>query len=144
MIALIVVILSQSGSSPTASKSAQRTQTTVTPAQVTVGVLNATGVSGVAHQVGARVSQAGFRLAGVGNAAGRQDATSAVLYLPGQADASRLVSQALGVRRVAPADRASESEAPHAGVIVVVGADMTQAGASGGTGAPAPPGAGGQ
>ncbi len=62
-------------------------------AKITVTVLNAAGVTGMAGDVSERLAQAGFATGQVGNAAAR-DAT-VVRHAPGETDAARRVASAL-------------------------------------------------
>jgi len=124
---IVVVVLAAGGSSSTPVKA--KSTPAAAAAAPTVAILNGTGVPGLGHKVGARVERAGYHVGPVGDASGRQGSPSVVLYASGDAQAAQQVARSLGVGRTAPADAASESQAHGAGVIVVVGTDLTQGGA---------------
>jgi hypothetical protein len=126
---VLVVVLTSGGSSPSAQAPTRPAAASPSPSRpASVAVLNATSVAGLGHQIGARVEQAGYRVGAVGDAPGRQGSVSVVMYAPGGAQAAQLVAHSLGVTRTAPADASTEAQAHGAAVIVIVGADMTQAG----------------
>jgi hypothetical protein len=124
---IVVVVLAAGGSSSTPVKA--KSTPAAAAAAPTVAILNGTGVPGLGHKVGARVQRAGYHVGQVGDASGRQGSPSVVLYASGDGQAAQQVARSLGVGRTAPADAASESRAHGAGVIVVVGTDLTQGGA---------------
>jgi hypothetical protein len=96
------------------------------PAEVSVAVLNATGINGLANQFGDKAQAEGFEKDNVGNAPGGQRAESVVLYAPGQEDAARLVRRRLDVSNAEPVDPESQGLAPKADVILIIGSDKTQ------------------
>ena len=96
------------------------------PADVSVAVLNATGVPGLANQFGDKAQAEGFTKDNVGNANGGQRAESVVMYAPGREDAARLVRRRLDVSNIEPVDPESQRLAPDADVILVIGSDKTQ------------------
>jgi hypothetical protein len=98
------------------------------PGSINVAVLNGTPVAGLARTEGDKVSAAGFQLGNVDNAIDKQRAESVVLFAPGRNREARLVSRKLGISQIEPADAPSRARAPNATVIVVVGADRTNAG----------------
>ena len=98
------------------------------PGSINVAVLNGTSVAGLARTEGDKVEGAGFELGNVDNAIDKQRAESVVLFAPGRNREARLVSRKLGISQIEPADAESRARAPSATVIVVVGADRSQAG----------------
>ncbi len=108
-----------------ASKSHRPAAPPVDPSTVTVSVLNATQVTGLASRFGQKVSVAGFRLGNVATASQQQRAESVVLYRPGASRQARAVARRLGISQIEPADAQSGALAGAATVIVVVGADKS-------------------
>ena len=99
----------------------------IRPADVSVAVLNATPVQGLANQFGDRAQAEGFKKDNVGNAPGAQQrAESVVLFAPGKEREARLVRRRFNVSNIEPVDPESQALAPQADVILVVGADNTQ------------------
>ena len=127
---------SKSGSSsggtvslPSHNKKSQKKQRSfapaIDPASVTVAVLNATQVTGLAGRFGQRVSGAGFRLGNVATASQQQRAESVVLYRPGQSRQARAVGRKVGISQIEPVDAQSATLAGTATVIVVLGGDKS-------------------
>jgi hypothetical protein len=114
------------GSSDVGAQNPKRTP--LDPASINVAVLNGTSVAGLARTEGDKVERAGFQLGNVDNAIDKQRAESVVLFAPGRNREARLVSRKLGISQIEPADAESRRRAPSATVIVVVGADRSQAG----------------
>ena len=101
-------------------------QAVIKPADVSVAVLNATGVNGLANQFGDRAQAEGFKKDNVGNAPGaEQRAESVVLFAPGKEREARLVRRRFDVNQIEPVDTESQALAPGADVILVIGADKT-------------------
>ena len=98
----------------------------IDPSTVTVSVLNATQVTGLASRFGQKVSTAGFRLGNVATASQQQRAESVVLYRPGNSRQARVVARRLGISQIEPADAQSATLAGAATVVVVVGADRSR------------------
>ena len=98
----------------------------IDPSTVTVSVLNATQVTGLASRFGQKVSAAGFRLGNVATASQQQRAESVVLYQPGNSRQARAVARRLGISQIEPADAQSAALAGAATVIVVIGADRSR------------------
>ena len=113
---------------PAAQTGAQPEQSggALAPADVSVAVLNATGINGLANQFGDKAQAEGFQKDNVGNAPGGQRAESVVLYAPGREDAARLVRRRFDVSNIEPIDPESQGLAPDADVILIVGSDKTQ------------------
>ena len=99
---------------------------TIRPADVSVAVLNATSVPGLADQFGDKAQAQGFNKDNVGNAPGGQRAESVVLYAPGKEREARLVRRRFNVSNIEPVDPESQALAPKADAILVIGADNTQ------------------
>jgi hypothetical protein len=96
------------------------------PGDVSVAVLNATGVNGLANDFRDRALAAGFKRSSVGNDPSGQRAESVVLFSPGKEDEARLVRRKFDVNGIEPVDpQLKASVAPTADVILVVGADKT-------------------
>ena len=100
--------------------------TPVKPADVSVAVLNATGLAGLADQFADKAEAQGFKRDNVGNAPGGQRAESVVQYAPGKEREARLVRRKFDISAIEPADPESLKLAPEADTIVVIGADNTQ------------------
>ncbi|HWH12021.1 MAG TPA: LytR C-terminal domain-containing protein [Solirubrobacteraceae bacterium] len=106
----------------------------VVPSSVTVAVLNASSVSGLAARVGTRLQSAGYVKGYVGNAppATGSSATSTVEYATtGDKPAAKAVAKALGLSSsaVGPLDAATaavNSAVSNARVVVSVGSDLQQ------------------
>ena len=108
------------------SKSHRTAGPPIDPSTVTVSVLNATQVTGLASRFGQKVSAAGFRLGNVATASQQQRAESVVLYQPGNSRQARAVARRLGISQIEPADAQSAALAGAATVIVVIGADRSR------------------
>jgi hypothetical protein len=100
----------------------------VDPGTVTVSVLNATTVLGLAAQIGDEVESAGFQRGNVTNASDPAEAQdeSAVLFDKGAMEEAREVAAALKIEQVKPVDPENKRLAGDASVVVIVGADQTQ------------------
>ncbi len=100
----------------------------VDPGTVTVSVLNATTVPGLAAEVGDDVEAVGFQRGNVTNASSQAQAReeSAVLFDRGAMEEAREVAKALEISDVEPVDETSRELAGDASVVVIVGADQTQ------------------
>jgi hypothetical protein len=124
---------SGSGSTPAAEEREggqqpeQAASTPLRPADISVAVLNATPVPGLAAQFGDRVESEGFQRDNVGNFNGGQRAESVVLYAPGRKRHAALVRRRFDVNAIEPVDEQLRSQvSPNADVFLVVGADKTQ------------------
>lgn len=78
--------------SPSPASTVDEGPLTVSPADISVTVLNASGVRGLATAAGAQLQALGFANVGLGDAAHAQGAT--VLYEPGNREAARTVAAA--------------------------------------------------
>jgi LytR cell envelope-related transcriptional attenuator len=98
----------------------------VSPANVTVAVLNGTTVPGLAAQIGDKLDSFGFQLGNVTNSSDQQRAESVVLYSPGAEREASAVGRKLGISQREAIDPQSQSLAGDARVVVIAGADKTQ------------------
>jgi LytR cell envelope-related transcriptional attenuator len=97
----------------------------VSPADVTVAVLNGTTIAGLAAQVGDEATADGFTLGTVTNAARTDQTKSQVLYRKGQKGAADLVANRLGIRSTSAVDPLSAELAGSFDVVVLVGTDRS-------------------
>ncbi len=112
----------------------------VRPGDVSVNVLNGSGIDGVASQASAALQQAGFRVALTGNAPSQDYEQTVVQYAPGQQAKAALVKEALA----AGASVVPDNTASGADVTLVLGADydgLRPTAAPGSAPAPAAPAA---
>jgi len=94
-------------------------------AAYTVAVLNASGVTGAAATtVAPKVETAGYRVGDVANAASKNQATSVVMWKPGQQAVAQNVARDLGITQAPPLDGIATSKIGTADVVVVVGKDL--------------------
>jgi hypothetical protein len=115
-----------SGQTETAPEKAKSKAAAVKPGDVSVAVLNATGVNGLANQFGDRAQAEGFKRDNVGNDPTGQRAESVVLFSPGKESEARLVRRKFDVNGIEPVDPQLKADvAPQADVILVIGADKT-------------------
>jgi len=115
------------GQSQPAAQTGGASNAAITAGDISVAVLNATPVQGLANQFGDRAQAEGFKKDNVGNApGGQQRAESVVLFAPGKEREARLVRRKFNVSNIEPVDPESQALAPQADVILVVGADNTQ------------------
>ena len=132
---------SSSQSSSTAAQQAKAAATrragtrraAVTPASVTVAVLNGTSIANLAHDVGQRLGAAGFKEGALATAADQTETATVVGYLPGHKPAALLVAKSLklGPASVQPVDQSNRTVACPASstpcaaqVVVTVGSDL--------------------
>ena len=101
----------------------ERRRVNIDPSQVTVAVLNGTGVQGLAAQVAAEASAAGFTPGTTGNAARVDQTESEVLYRAGQARAARAVANRLGINKTGAVDSVNQEIAGSFDVLILVGTD---------------------
>jgi hypothetical protein len=96
----------------------------VTPANVTVAVLNGTTVPGLAATLSDQVEEAGFQEGTIANFLPNQQlAESVVQYTPGHEREAAAVSRRLDIAQREAANPSSQELAGDATVIVLVGAD---------------------
>jgi hypothetical protein len=95
----------------------------VRPADVTVAVLNATTVPGLAASLRDRLAAAGFRGGPINDFADHLNA-SAVQYAPGHRDEAAAVGRELRISRRVPAAADARALAGDAPVVVIAGADQ--------------------
>ncbi len=107
-------------------KTSKKKAAPITPANVTVSVLNGTTVPGLAAQIGDRITAQGFQLGNVTNSSDQQRAESVVLYAPGAEREAAFVGRKLGIAQRERMDPQSQALAGDARVVVITGADKTQ------------------
>jgi hypothetical protein len=95
----------------------------VRPADVTVAVLNATTVPGLAASLRDRLAAAGFRAGPINDFADHLNA-SAVQYAPGHRDEAAAVGRELRISRRVPVVADARALAGEAPVVVIAGADQ--------------------
>jgi hypothetical protein len=100
---------------------------------ITVSVLNATSIPGLAAQIGDQAQNIGFNLGSTAQVPGilegskPQRVSSVVLYVPGHVRDARLVARKLSLKGgVRPIDAESRQLGGDATVVVVVGTDQTR------------------
>ena len=98
----------------------------VKPSDVSVTVLNGTVVTGLAHDVGSRLSDAGYQLENQLTATEGGVAESVVLFKPGANREAQLVAKELDISQIEPADSNATAQGGNADVIVLVGADLSE------------------
>lgn len=134
-VGVVTLLSDDGGGTPAAEQGAggggaepeQAANTPLRPADISVAVLNATPVPGLAAQFGDRVESEGFQRDNVGNFNGGQRAESVVLYAPGRKRHASLVRRRFDVNAIEPVDEQLRSQvSPNADVFLVVGADKTQ------------------
>ena len=95
----------------------------VKPGNVTVAVLNATTVPGLAATLGDRLAAAGFKKGTIDTYSDQQLAESVVQYAPGHQAAAKAVGRRIGIGDREPVTADGRAIAPDATVIVIAGAD---------------------
>ena len=95
----------------------------VKPGNVTVAVLNATTVPGLAARLRDKIAAAGFKKGAVNDFSDKQLAESVVQYAPGHRAAAKAVGRAVGVSKREPVTATSRALAGNSTVIVIAGAD---------------------
>jgi hypothetical protein len=95
----------------------------VRPGNVTVAVLNATTVPGLAAALRDRLTADGFRGGTIADFDDQPLATSVVQYAPGHEAEARAVGRELGVSARAPVSAGVRTLAADAPVVVIAGAD---------------------
>jgi hypothetical protein len=148
VVAVLLVLTNNGSSSSQASSSAaisnapgatqHRKSTALTPASVTVAVLNGTSTTNLAHDVFQTLGGHGFKRGTIATATDQTQTATVIGYLPGQRRAALLVARALnlGSASVQPVDQSNQAVAcPQTGtcpaqVVVTVGSDLSSAAAS--------------
>jgi hypothetical protein len=95
----------------------------VKPAKVTVAVLNATTVPGLAARLRDEIAAAGFKKGSIDDFSDKQLPESVIQYAPGHQAEAKAVSRELGVSRREPVTAGTRALAGAATVIVIAGAD---------------------
>jgi hypothetical protein len=98
----------------------------VKPSDVSVTVLNGTVVTGLAHNIGSRLSSKGYELENQLTATEGGVAESVVLFKPGANREAQLVAKELDISQIEPADSNATAQGGNAEVIVLVGADLAE------------------
>jgi hypothetical protein len=110
-----------------------RKATALTPASITVAVLNGTSTANLAQAVATRLQTAGFKHGTIGNASDQTQTATVVGYLPQHRAAALLVARSLklGPASVQAVDQSNETVACQASstpcttqVVVTVGSDL--------------------
>lgn len=115
--------------SPSGSGASGRHQVaSLTPAHITVAVLNGTSVAGLASAVADQLASGGYRKGIVTNAATQQHQATTVSYAPGRRPAAEAVAQAISVapENIQALDPATRVLGRGATVVVTVGSDRQQ------------------
>jgi hypothetical protein len=148
-VGVLLIVTSGGGgtASPGTSNSAARTKSAktqrhhrrrsaapavLTPASVTVAVLNGTSVTNLAHNTAAQLGTAGFREGAIATASDQTETATVVGYLPGHRAAAVLVAQQLklGTASIQPVNQSNLAVACPAStpcttqVVVTVGTDL--------------------
>jgi hypothetical protein len=108
---------------PQHSRKPKRHVATVEPGTVTVSVLNATTVPGLAAALREKAVAAGFRKGTINTFSDQQLTESVVQYAPGHRAAAKAVAGRFGIARREPVTADARALAPDAPVIVIAGAD---------------------
>ena len=145
--AVLVVVTSNNGGSTKvhSSSTVARTPATkkhrhgrtpaLTPAQVTVAVLNGTSTTNLAHDISLRLTHAGYKPGTIATATDQTQTATTVGYLPGQRRAAQIVARSLnlGSTAIQPVTQTNQAVAcPQstgcpAQVVVTVGSDLSSA-----------------
>jgi hypothetical protein len=104
-------------------KKPKRTGAAVKPGNVTVAVLNATTVPGLAAALRDQIAAAGFKKGMINVFSDQQLAESVVQYAPGHEAEATAVSLTVGISQREPVTADSRALAGDATVIVIAGAD---------------------
>ncbi len=104
-------------------KRPKRKAAAIDPGSVTVAVLNATAVPGLAASLRDRLVAAGFAKGTIDDYSDQQLAASVVQYAPGRQAEAKAVGGRLAISRREPVSADTRALAPDAAVIVVAGAD---------------------
>jgi hypothetical protein len=141
---VVALVLINKGSSPSPSPSNTRAASTaptgrhvkgtvkVTPANVTVTVLNGTATAGLADRVATQLTGVGYKQGTVGNASDQTRTATVVAYMPGGRNDALAVARSLklGPSSVQPVDSSTRAVACpgnstcSAQVVVTVGSDL--------------------
>lgn len=130
--AIAAVVMLTSGNSSTRSSSERAREkgktAQIQPSEVTVAVLNGTGIPGLANQVGEDLKAVGFQVKTVTNASQGGIKRTAVLYTRGHKLKAQAVAKQLRTGSPRPADPQNATLGARAEVIVTVGSDKAPAG----------------
>jgi hypothetical protein len=138
-VAILLVLTGSGGSGSSATNRAasntslsRRARAIVSPASVTVAVLNGTASNGLAHRVALRLTDSGYKEGTVETAPDQTHSSTVVAYLPGFRRDARAVASTLklssgSIQPVDPSTQAVACPPPAActaNVVVTVGADL--------------------
>ena len=131
-IAAVVVVTGSDSVSVTSSKSfdSHRNATPVEPSEVTVAVLNGTGIPGLAQRVGEDLRAVDFKVRTITNASQQGLKRTSVLYTRGNKMKAKAVAKQLRTGAPRAADPQNATLGAGADVIVTVGSDRASAGSS--------------
>ncbi len=150
IVAVLVLVTSNNGTSTRAQSSSAVSKTAstkkhrhnrtsaLTPARVTVAVLNGTSTTNLAHDVSLRLTNAGYKPGTIATATDQTQTATTVGYLPGQRRAAQIVARSLnlGSAAIQPVTQTNQAVAcPQstgcpAEVVVTVGSDLASAASS--------------
>lgn len=131
-IAAIVVLTGGESSSKSSSEQTRDKGKTaqIQPSEVTVAVLNGTGIPGLANRVGEDLKAVDFEVKTVTNASQQGLRRTSVLYTRGNKLKAQAVAKQLRTGSPRPADPQNATLGARADVIVTVGSDEAPAGSS--------------
>jgi hypothetical protein len=147
IVAVLVVVTSNNGGSTQAHSSSTISKAPktkkhrhgrtppLTPAQVTVAVLNGTSTTNLAHDISLRLTNVGYKPGTIATATDQTQTATTVGYLPGQRRAAQIVARSLnlGSTSIQPVTQTNQAVAcPQstscpAQVVVTVGSDFNSA-----------------
>ena len=116
----------QSAKSPAAKHGKKSKPAAISPGDVSVSVLNATTVTGLARTVGSKLEQQGFDVINKDNSQQGQLAESVVQFKPGANRDAALVADKLGISNIEPGNAATLAQGGGSKVVVVIGADLAR------------------
>jgi hypothetical protein len=123
VVGLLVLVGVAAHSDDGSPRKPKRKAAAVKPGNVTVAVLNATTVTGLAATLRDQLAAAGFREGSINVFSHQGIARSVVQYAPGHQAEAKAVSRRLGVSRREPITADSRGLAGDATVVVIAGAD---------------------
>jgi LytR cell envelope-related transcriptional attenuator len=115
-----------------------QTHAALKPSAVTVGVLNGTSTTNLAHDISVKLGNAGYKLGRIATATDQTQTATVIGYLSGQRRGALLVAKSLGLgpASVQPVDQSNQAVAcPQsasctAQVVVTIGSDLGSAAAT--------------
>jgi hypothetical protein len=112
-----------SGNAQANNGSPTRHGAAVNPGNVSVAVLNATTVPGLAAALSDQIAAAGFKKGTINDYSDKQLAESVVQYAPGRQADAKAVGRRFGITQLEPVTANARALAGDATVIVIAGAD---------------------